>query len=239
MHKKFLDAPLEIKALSEDGSFEGYGSVFNEVDAYGERVAPGAFAQSIREKGPKGVALLWQHNAREPIGVYTEMREDDRGLYVKGKLALKTQRGMEAYELMKMEAVTGLSIGFMPQTYENDEESGVITLTRVDLWETSIVTFPANDAARVSAVKAFGSGETPEPKVLERALRMELGMSKQQAKAFMADGFKGLDDPGETLRSDRDRQGSTDRRDAVDGDALKAASEVLAKLKTYGKEIAR
>jgi len=220
MQTKYLDAPLHIKQLNEDGTFEGYGSVFGNVDAHGEIVARGAFEDTIREKGANGIALLWQHNAREPIGAYEEIREDDTGLFMRGRLALKTQRGLEAYELMKMGAVTGLSIGFVPQRMEIDEENDTVTLTQLDLWETSIVTFPANDAARVSAVKMFGAGETPEPKLLERALRDEIGMSKQQAKAFMADGYKGI----------------SDRRDAEDGEAFKAAGELLATLQTYSKE---
>jgi len=236
MQTKYMDAPLHIKQLDEDGTFEGYGSVFGNVDAYGEIVARGAFEETLREKGPSGIAMLWQHNAREPIGAYEEIREDDTGLWMRGRLAMKTQRGMEAYELMKMGAVSGLSIGFVPKQVQIDEENDTVTLTQVDLWETSIVTFPANDAARVSAVKMFGSGETPEPKLLERALRDELGMSKQQAKAFMADGYKGLTDPGETLWREYSQQGSTSRRDAVDGEALKAASDMLAKLNSFRKE---
>ena len=240
MHRtKYLDAPLHIKQLSEDGTFEGYGSVFGNEDAYGEIVARGAFEETLRQRGPEGVAMLWQHNAREPIGVYEEIREDETGLWMKGRLALQTQRGREAYELMKMRAVTGLSIGFVPQQVEIDEQNETVTLTRVDLWETSIVTFPANDAARVSAVKTFGAGETPEPKVLERALRHELGMSKQQARAFMADGYQGLSDPGETPDGGEGRQGSTSRRDAVDGDALEAVSNLLTKLQTYSEEKTR
>lgn len=195
MIKKFIDAGLEIKALEDDGTFAGYGSVFNTIDSYNETVAPGAFKDTLADLQGKGrmPALLWQHRSDEPIGVWTSMKEDKTGLYGEGKLALGTQRGREAYELLKMNALSGLSIGFVPREETVDRDEGIVTLTKVDLWETSLVTFPANDSARVSAVKAFGSGARPAPSVVERALREALNMSDDEAKGFMARGYKGLD----------------------------------------------
>lgn len=190
--KRFFSARLDLRELKEDGTFEGYGSVFNVVDSYGTAVAPGAFAETLRTKGAKGVRLLWQHDSEQPIGVYPEMYEDKTGLFVKGKLALKTQRGAECYELMQMGAIDGLSIGFMPVKWEVDEEQDLITFTELDLWEISPVTFPANDSARISAVRAFSAGAMPEPKILERALREAVGLSRQEARAFMAQGLDGL-----------------------------------------------
>ena len=116
--RDYLDVPFEVKAVSDDGLFSGYGSVFGVLDSYKEVVAPGAFAESLQGRMP---ALLWQHRAGEPIGVYTAVREDAVGLYVEGKLALKTARGAEAYELLKMRALSGLSIGFVTRedSYDN------------------------------------------------------------------------------------------------------------------------
>ena len=120
--RDYLDVPFEVKAVSDDGLFSGYGSVFGVLDSYKEVVAPGAFSESLQGRMP---ALLWQHRAGEPIGVYTAVREDAVGLYVEGKLALKTARGAEAYELLKMRALSGLSIGFVTREDSYDKVAGV------------------------------------------------------------------------------------------------------------------
>jgi len=179
--RDYLDIPFHIKAVSEDGLFSGYGSVFNVVDSYKEVVAPGAFADSLQAKMP---SLLWQHRSGEPIGVYTDVKEDSVGLHVAGKLALKTARGAEAYELLKMGAVTGLSIGFISREDSYDRVSGIRTLKKVDLWEVSLVTFPANDAARVSAVKGIAQIKTIRD--VEACLRESGGFSKSESLALIA-----------------------------------------------------
>ena len=181
-----LDAPFELKALEEDGTFTGYGSVFDVIDSYNERVAPGAFKRTLASWKRKGrmPALLWQHNADQPIGVYTRMREDNTGLIVEGQLALRTARGAEAYELLKMDAVSGLSIGFTTIRSEYDDKKGIRTLTEIDLWETSIVTFPANEEARIDAVKSVRDWE--------RLLMRDAGLSRSEALCVINDGVKAL-----------------------------------------------
>lgn len=186
MNTKTLDFPFEIKAINDDGTFSGYGSVFGVVDSYDEVVAQGAFSESLsaQKQSGKMPALLWQHRSGEPIGVYTDMQEDNIGLKVEGKLALKTSRGAEAYELMKMKAISGLSIGFVPREDSFDRVTGIRTLKKVDLWEVSLVTFPANDAARVQSVKSIE--ELTDLKSAEAYLRDSAGMSRTQAMAFIA-----------------------------------------------------
>ncbi|MDD2742333.1 MAG: HK97 family phage prohead protease [Rhodocyclaceae bacterium] len=178
--RDYLDIPFKIKAVSEDGLFSGYGSVFGVVDSYKEIVAPGAFAESLQGRMP---ALLWQHRSAEPIGVYTSVKEDSIGLYVEGKLALKTARGAEAYELLKMQALNGLSIGFITREDSYDKVSSIRTLKKVDLWEVSLVTFPANDASRVARVKSIESITTLSE--AEAYLREAGGLSRQEAKALV------------------------------------------------------
>jgi HK97 family phage prohead protease len=173
--RDYLDRPFEIKEIGEDGTFSGYGSVFNELDSYKDVVIKGAFTDSLAQKKP---SLLWQHRSGEPVGVYTEVREDDHGLFVAGKLALKTVRGAEAYELMKMGAITGLSIGYVPDDDSYDRETGITTLKKIDLWEVSLVTFPANDSARISNVKTIDEINTLAQ--AEDYLR-ESGLSKSEA----------------------------------------------------------
>lgn len=192
-----LDIPFKIKAVSEDGLFSGYGSVFGVVDSYKEVVTPGAFAESLQGRMP---ALLWQHRSGEPIGVYTSVKEDNVGLYVEGKLALKTARGAEAYELLKMGALNGLSIGFITREDSYDKVSGVRTLKKVDLWEVSLVTFPANDASRVSNVK--GIEQINSLSDAEAYLRDAGGLSRREALAIVS-RIKSLHG-----RSDSDELGS-------------------------------
>jgi len=193
MHDR-LDVPFKIKAVSEDGLFSGYGSVFGVIDSYKEVVAPGAFAESLSQRTP---ALLWQHRSGEPIGVYSALREDQTGLYVEGKLALKTARGAEAYELLKMGAISGISIGFMTREDSYDRVTDVRTLKKVDLWEVSLVTFPANDAARVSGVKSIDTIASLAD--AESYLRDAGGLSRREATAFVSriKSLHGRGDPDE------------------------------------------
>jgi len=186
-----LDFGFEIKGANDDGTFEGYGSVFNITDLGGDIVAPGAFAESLAAQKAAGrmPAMLWQHRQAEPIGIYTDMEEDSVGLRVSGKLALKTARGAEAYELMKMGAISGMSIGYRSRDDSYDRVTGVRTLKKVDLVELSLVTFPMNDASRISSVK--GEIELIQDlKSAEQYLR-DAGLSRTEAKAFIA-RVKGL-----------------------------------------------
>lgn len=180
MQTKRLEFTFELKSISEDGTFTGYGSVYGVKDSYDEIVEPGAFTESLAVRKP---ALLWQHRSGEPIGVYLEIKEDSIGLHVTGKLALKTQRGAEAYELMKMGAVSGLSIGFQTREDSYDKVTGIRTLKKVDLWEVSLVTFPANDSARVQRVKTFE--EMKSINEIEDCLR-DAGFSRTEAKAIIS-----------------------------------------------------
>ena len=174
---------LQIKAAGTDGSVEGYGSVFGVRDNYDDVIVAGAFQASLAAHRAAGTmpAMLWQHDATEPIGIWTEIVEDAKGLRMKGMLALDTARGKEAYALLKMGALNGLSIGFMSKkwSYEGD----LRILAEVDLWEVSMVTFPANEAARITSVKS--ADDMSAPKDAERILR-EAGFSKSDATAFVS-----------------------------------------------------
>ncbi len=188
MKRKFL-APVEVKEVDEKGSFSGYGSVFGVEDSYGDIVAPGAFKVSLASHEGKGSlpAMLWQHDPRLVAGVFTAMKEDDYGLYVEGKLAMGTNVGREAYELLSMKAVSGLSIGFRTIIDEYNSDTNIRTLKEVDLWEVSLVTFPANGDARVDAIKSISEVVDPvvDLKSAEMALR-ELGLSHAESTAFVS-----------------------------------------------------
>lgn len=152
---------LQIKATGDDGTVEGYGSVFGVRDNYDDVIAKGAFMDSLKSHKAAGTmpAMLWQHDADKPIGVWTEMVEDEKGLRIKGQLAMETVKGKEAHALLKMGALNGLSIGFMSKEWAYDRDTEVRTLTAIDLWEVSLVTFPANEKARVTNVKAASDND--------------------------------------------------------------------------------
>ncbi len=182
-------AAVQVKTVSKTGDIEGYGSVFNNVDSGFDIVEPGAFAKSLEERGlPK---MLWGHDMWDPpIGIWNEAKEDDRGLYLEGKLNLDMQRGREVHAALKMGSVDGLSIGYLPEDTDIDKR-GVRHLKQVDLFEVSVVTFPMNEEARVDAVKQLlESGEMTKTR-LERFLR-DAGLTRQQAKALIFGGYDEL-----------------------------------------------
>lgn len=167
-HDQF-DAGFEIKLLAATGLFEGYASVFGVVDQVNDKIAPGAFKASLAAWRQKKSfpPLLWQHEAAAPIGAWREMREDGRGLFVKGDLFTKDiPRAQEAYKLLKENVVTGLSIGYRAEESHIERKSGVRVLTKLDLIEVSLVTFPANAEARVTGVKA-----APDAAMLAQTMR--------------------------------------------------------------------
>lgn len=146
---------FEIKSLNEAGYFSGYASVFSHVDNHKDVILQGAFSNTLEQKeAALEVKLLWQHNAAEPVGIFDLIREDGYGLYVEGHLQFEVQKAREAYALMKSGAVTGLSIGFKVRDAALDPETGVRLIKSLDLYEISLVTFPANELALISQVKA-------------------------------------------------------------------------------------
>ncbi len=152
-HCKRSAYALEIKSLQANGMFAGYASVFNMVDSQRDIVRPGAFVESLKKR-KHPLQLLWQHQWDSPIGIISQIFEDRHGLYVEGKLLLDVARACEAYVLLKAGAIRGLSIGFTVQKSKRNIDAGTRELLLIDLWEVSLVTLPANEAAQVTVVKA-------------------------------------------------------------------------------------
>jgi len=146
-----VSAPASLTSLNRD-QFEGYASLFGVPDGAGDVVAPGAFAYSLKKQGLQKVRMLYQHFAHEPIGVWEEMREDARGLYVKGRLVTDTVRGREVQALLREGALSGLSIGFRTRRARRDAIAGLRTLLDIELWEVSVVTFPLLQGSQVTAI---------------------------------------------------------------------------------------
>lgn len=137
----------------EPDQFEGYASLFGIADGGGDTVAPGAFAASLRRRGPGQVRMLYQHFAHAPIGVWEQIREDETGLYVRGRLAADVEQARDVRALLAEGALNGLSIGFRTQRAKRTGAARR-TLLEVELWEISVVTFPLLAGSTVTAIGA-------------------------------------------------------------------------------------
>jgi HK97 family phage prohead protease len=187
--------PLAIKAVDDTGHIEGYGSVFGVVDAYREVVVAGAFQESIQERKASGrvLPMLWQHRAAEPIGPWDVFREDEKGLWVEGTLLKDTvSQAREAHALARAGVVSGLSIGYYVLDDSYNEKERILYLKKISLEEISLVTFPANEEARIETVKrklALGQLGYRE---MRDVLRERCGLTKAQAERLLDLGFPGL-----------------------------------------------
>lgn len=144
---------FDCKSIDASGVFTGYAARFNSADLGRDLIAPGAFAESIAQRGAHGVRMLFQHDPAEPIGVWLELREDARGLFARGRLISEIARGREVLSLMRAGAIDGLSIGFRTVEGRTNPKTGIRRIAKIDLWEISIVTFPMHPGARVAAFK--------------------------------------------------------------------------------------
>ena len=186
-------APLALASVDPDGSFAGYACLFGAVDLGRDVIERGAFAGCLAKRGAAGIRMLFQHDPSQPIGTWETLKEDQRGLLAKGRLAIETQKGRETLELMRARALDGLSIGFKPVKARRDPRSGVRRITEIDLWEISVVTFPMQPEARVTAVKARPfAGRLPTTREFERWLTRDAGLTRGEARAVIRDGLEGL-----------------------------------------------
>lgn len=182
MEIKRAAMPLAIKAV--DGPyFEGYGSVFGNVDLGGDIVAQGAFTRSLKAHDREGTTplLLWMHKVDQVAGRWLEMREDARGLFVRGELA-DTTLGREVRTLLKMGAVKGLSIGYVV-TDSDYNRDGNRVIKGADLVEVSVVSLPMNPAAQVTAAKVDTIRD------FEHVARDAFGLSRRDARRFATHAF--------------------------------------------------
>ncbi|WP_026790352.1 HK97 family phage prohead protease [Pleomorphomonas oryzae] len=201
MEVKFASDSVDV----ETGSFTGYGAVFGNVDSYGDVIVPGAFKQSLKDwKREKALPpMLSQHGGwmmgdmdAIPVGVWTDMQEDDVGLKVAGRIInLDTERGKTIRGAMKEGALNGLSIGYRAKkfTLGTKPDEPRRKLEMIDLIETSVVTFPANGLARVDPGSVKSAHGIKTIRDFEDFLRDAGGFSHAAAKRIAAGGFKGLD----------------------------------------------
>lgn len=191
---------LDIKSITDDGAFSGYLSIFNNMDSYREIVVPGAFQKSLAEHRRRGTwpRMFWQHDPSKPIGSWTDLSEDGKGLYAEGQFNMEIQQAREARALLKAGDIDGLSIGYREIEIEPDEDKNATRLIELDLREGSVVSLQANDRCRVDYVKSeadeleaskwtkfadwvrrVADEENPPPNEFEEILR-DAGASKSQ-----------------------------------------------------------
>lgn len=203
IERRRLSKPFKAQtSADETRSFSGHGSVFDDPHPtsswrlppdWQDVTKPGAFRKTLAEHRKAGTmpAMLYNHDMDNPIGCYSEMAEDGDGLVLTGKVAesAKTPAGADIYELMSMGALTGLSIGFMVTKCKEDAKSKTREISEVELLETSVVTIPLQSSARVADVRSA------DPAILKRQIEAALrdaGLSRSEAKAFIASGFGAL-----------------------------------------------
>lgn len=185
---------LALQFKADDTGLEGYAATFGNVDSVGDIIVKGAFAGSILKRKPK---FMYQHSTDELIGVVNEAYEDEQGLFIQASFA-KTQAAQDARELVKMGAIGEMSIGY--STKQADYRSdGVRLLKEIDLYEVSLVTFPANEMAKITKVKSAHADE----REFERFLR-DAGYSRTDAKTITSHGFKALNQRDADVKRDEE-----------------------------------
>lgn len=182
-----LGFSFELKEAGETGLFSGMASTYGNTDRMGDIVMPGAFTATLTKGGDRR-PLLWSHKTDEPIGTVM-LTDTSAGLRADGTLDLDVQAGRDALSRLRKGIVQGLSIGF--RTLRDRVENGARLLEEIELFEVSLVTIPANESARVMAVKSLATIRD-----YERWLRDEGGFSRAQARALAASGWRGLTDAG-------------------------------------------
>jgi HK97 family phage prohead protease len=205
-----LTPPSRLE-LHADGTIEGYASLFGAVDQARDMVMPGAFTQTLKQRGLRKIPMLFQHDPAEPVGVWLDLAEDFRGLRARGKLIPDVARGRELLALLKAGAIDGLSIGYRTVRGSIDPKTRVRKLYQVDLWEISIVTFPLLAGARVNAVKDAPK-QSRQREAAERQWQGLSGAADAPAPLTRRGGIAHL-----SLRS------RADRKRALDGLILRRA----------------
>lgn len=184
--KTFRFADMQVKADGTAGTLEGYGSSFGgDPDSYGDVIAKGAFSASLRQRMPK---MLYQHDSAMIAGVWDTAEEDNHGLFLKGRF-INTPLSQQAREECAAGALDSMSIGFSTNDQDYDPKTGIRTLKDINLYEVSLVTFPANQNALIGAVKSMPT----TIREFEELLR-DAGFTSAAVTKIAARGFKARDE---------------------------------------------
>lgn len=243
MNVEYITVPLEIKSL-ESGQFEGYGSTFGNIDLGGDVVVKGAFEDSLERyrKDGEWPQMYWMHKPDQVPGVWLDMREDAKGLKVKGE-PIETTIGKDLKVMLNRKAVRALSIGFsLDERGDYEFRDGLRFLKRINLWEVSPVTAPMNPKAKILAVKSLlikqGIGMSEFKRELEAWFKAK-GLSKSQSVAFASRALADDSDLDSGVMQLSDERGGESgvthdesQRDAGEAEAAaKAAQALLDKIR--------
>jgi len=185
-----LEVPFEVKAADDAGNFEGYAAVFNNVDLGDDIILPGAFTRvKTTRNGRLKLALF--HDLTRLVGS-AEFRQDDHGLFIKGKVNQNVSYARDAYALMQDGTLDSMSIGFntIEDAIETRNGRSVRVIKQAELWEASIVPFGMNPEAQVTSVKS-------DIRLFEGALRERMGLSQKEAAAVASLGFPAIHRDGD------------------------------------------
>jgi len=175
-------AECSVKFGSEGNlEFTGYASVFGGIDSYGDRIAEGAYSNTLKDR-ERPIALRWNHYG-PVIGKFTELREDEKGLFVTGELTKGHSTAEDAAALLRHGAISGLSIGYIPK--DSEMNGPIRELKEIELFEISIVEEPADNAAHISGIKSVFS-ECESLKEIELTMRRHCGLSQSVSTAIVS-----------------------------------------------------
>ena len=185
-----VEVPFEVKAVDDAGNFEGYASVFNNIDLGDDVILPGAFTR-VKTTRAGRLKLALFHDLTRLVGS-AEYNQDQHGLYLKGRINLNVSYARDAYELMKEGTLDSMSIGFNPldDAIEQREGRRVRIISQAELWEASIVPFGMNPEAQVMSVKS-------DIRLFESALRERMGLSQKEAAAVASLGYPAIHRDGD------------------------------------------
>ena len=206
-----LDATSVKFYEGKQGVFSGYASVFNGRDSYGDTVIAGAYEKTLTERD-RPVQMRWNHSG-EIIGKWTRMEENETGLYVEGELTPNHSKAMDVYASLMHGAISGLSIGYIPVKFA-DNEYGGLDLMEIKLVEISIVETPADLSAQIGRIKSSVDASSTI-KEFENILR-ESGYSRSDATWFV-EGLKRV------LQGEPEQQ----KKDELSPDELKFAFQTI------------
>lgn len=191
---KILEAPFEVKATGKAGEFEGYGSVFNNVDLGNDVIAEGAF-EKVKTTSDGKLRIALYHDLSRLVGK-AEYSQDSHGLHVRGKINMNVSYAKDTYELMKDGTLDGMSVGFniLPDGGEMKKigDDHVFYITKAELWEVSIVPFGMNPEAKIESVKEL---QGVDVRALEKSFR-DNGLSKREAVIAVSIFKEGLNSRG-------------------------------------------
>jgi HK97 family phage prohead protease len=209
-NKHFLNVPFEVKQINNEDPdnfvFEGYASTFGNVDLGDDIVQQGAFLESL--KSNPIVPILWQHKMGEPLGVSIELREDNKGLFVKATLPKgDTMVSGRVIPQMKIGSIKEMSIGFFIRESSFNTDTNIRTLEKIGLFEISLVTKAMNPQATVNDFKSFKEIEIRSLKDIETFLK-EGGLSQNEAKTLISNvkEFSNQRDAEEKQKDQRDAE---------------------------------